>query len=104
MSLSEYDRLIATGAFDWPTKRRVELIEGEIRDMNPIGPAHEETVDFMNRWSIQSLPTSVRVRVQNSIGLPSLISVPEPDLAWVAEKSYAKSRPLASDVLLVIEV
>jgi Uma2 family endonuclease len=44
------------------------------------------------------------VRVQNSIGIPSLDSVPHPDLAWVRKGDYRRARPTSRDVLLVIEV
>ena len=93
------------GLFDGENRRRIELIHGELREMNPIGPTHEEVVDRLNRWSIKHLPEDrVRVRVQNSIGLPALQSAPEPDIAWVVERDYSRGRPTAADVLLVIEV
>jgi Uma2 family endonuclease len=46
----------------------------------------------------------VRIRIQNSIGLPELDSAPQPDVAWVKQKSYRDQRPEPGDVLLVIEV
>jgi Uma2 family endonuclease len=46
----------------------------------------------------------VRVRIQNSIGIPALTSVPEPDVAWVKRRNYMKRRPHGEDVLLLIEV
>lgn len=105
ISLDEYDCIIQTGVFDGPNRRRIELIHGELREMTPIGPPHEETVDILNRWSFKNLQDDqVRVRVQNSIGLPELDSAPEPDIAWVAERKYSRQRPAAGDVLLVIEV
>jgi Uma2 family endonuclease len=56
-------------------------------------------------WSIRNTNTKeVRVRIQNSIGIPELDSVPEPDLAWVKPKDYRDDRPRAKDVLLLIEV
>ncbi len=105
LSLAEYDRMIAAGVFDNGRRRRLELIHGEIREMSPIGSEHEEAVDRLNEWSIRSLPAAkVRVRVQNSIGLPELESAPEPDIGWVARRDYSRARPTAADVLLVIEV
>jgi Uma2 family endonuclease len=105
LSLAEYDRMIACGLFDGKNRRRIELIHGELREMNLIGPTHEEVVDRLNRWSIKHLPEDrVRVRVQNSIGLPALQSAPEPDIAWVVERDYSRGRPTAADVLLGIEV
>lgn len=105
-SLAEYDRMISAGVFDERRKRRVELIRGEVRDMLPMGPPHESAVDFLTRWSASVTPADkVRLRVQNSVGLPPLDSAPEPDVAWVKErKGYARSRPRSTDVLLIIEV
>ncbi|RPI90739.1 MAG: Uma2 family endonuclease [Planctomycetaceae bacterium] len=106
ISVDEYDRMIDAGVFvDQDKRRRVELIQGEIVEMTPIGPPHEEIVDRLSRWSIDSNPASaVRVRIQNSVGLPELDSVPEPDLSWVKPRSYLSGRPTAEDVYLLIEV
>ena len=105
LSLAQYDRMIEAGVFDQRERRRLEFIRGEIREMNPIGSRHEVVVDLLNEWSIQNLPAGLAwVRVQNSIGLPILESAPEPDVAWVARRDYSRGRPVAEDVLLVIEV
>lgn len=105
-SLKEYDQMIASGVFDGPQRRRIELVHGELREMSPIGPSHADVVDFLNKWSLMSISgRKVRVRVQNSLGLAPLESAPEPDIAWVRErKGYNKARPSKSDVLLIIEV
>jgi Uma2 family endonuclease len=101
-SLAEYDRIVNSGAFD---QRHLELIRGEIREMAPIGPGHEEVVDLLLEWSIDNLPRKrVRLRIQESIGLADLESAPEPDIAWVVPKEYRRGRPTSEDVLLIIEV
>jgi Uma2 family endonuclease len=46
----------------------------------------------------------VRIRIQNSVGLPGLESVPQPDVVWAVQKSYRRRRPQAEDLFLVIEV
>ncbi len=105
LTLAEYDRMIACGVFDSRKRRRLEFIQGEIREMPPIGAPHEVSVDRLNEWSFEALPRGrVWVRVQNSIGLPELESAPEPDLAWVVRRDYSRRRPTAADVLLIIEV
>ncbi|MCY2968838.1 MAG: Uma2 family endonuclease [Planctomycetota bacterium] len=106
ITVDEYDRLIDSGYFqELEGNRRVELIRGEIVEMSPIGSPHEEIVDRLNEWSIRSFPrNTIRVRVQNSVGLPELDSVPQSDLAWVKPRSYRSGRPKSTDVLLVIEV
>ena len=98
----EYDRMISKGAFDG-IDRRIELIRGELREMSPAGPVHEDYIDFLNRWSTQVTTSSdCVVRVQSSIDL--VHSRPEPDVTWLKPKRYHTRRPQASDVLLLIEV
>jgi Uma2 family endonuclease len=97
--------MIERGVFDTDRQRRLEFIRGEIRQMSPIGPPHEEVVSRLTEWSFRNLPkTQVRVRVQSSIGLREIESAPEPDLAWVAPRDYWGGRPIETDALLVIEV
>ena len=105
LTLDEYDRMIEQGAFDGMREKRIELINGELREMPPPGPFHEDVTDRLTRWSAtNTTPDQVRVRIQNSIGIPPSASAPQPDVAWVVEKSYQGYRPLPEDVLLVIEV
>ncbi len=105
VTLADYDRMIAAGAFEPREQFPIELIYGELREMSPIGPPHEVVVDRLNEWSIRSLPKrKAWVRVQNSIGIPILDSAPQPDLAWVVRRDYSRRRPAAEDVLLVVEV
>ena len=105
LSLTQYDRMIEHGVFDQGSRQRLEFIRGEIREMAPIGSQHEEVVDRLTSWSARVLPEAkVRLRVQNSIGLPQLESAPEPDIAWVVQRDYTQARPTSDDVLLVVEV
>ena len=105
LTLEEYDAMIARGEFEPAEDHHVELIYGELRQMSPAGPEHEDIVDILNEWSFSNTPRGkVRVRMQNSVGVPELDSAPEPEIAWVRQKSYKSGRPLPKDVLLVIEV
>jgi len=112
-TIGQYDLMIEAGVFARPPvpgappvePPRVELIEGEIVMMSPIGSRHEEIVDRLNEWSTRVAPRSVaRVRIQQSLGIPGRQSVPQPDVAWVEPRDYAARRPEAADALLVIEV
>lgn len=97
----EYDRMIANGAFEG-IERKIELIRGELRQMSPADPVHED-IDFLNRWSTQvTTAEDCVVRVQNSIDLND--SRPEPDVTWLKPGRHASRRPLPGDVLLLIEV
>jgi Uma2 family endonuclease len=112
-TIGQYDLMIEAGVFARPPAAgellaeppRVELIEGEIVMMSPIGSRHEEIVDRLNEWSTEVAPRSVaRVRIQQSLGIPGRQSVPQPDVAWVEPRDYAARRPEAANALLVIEV
>ncbi|HEV2971360.1 MAG TPA: Uma2 family endonuclease [Pirellulales bacterium] len=105
LSLKEYERIVATGVFDGKNRRRLELIRGELREMNPIGPDHCTIVDRLAEWSFDSAPRAkVRVRVQNPLAFETVDSEPEPDIVWAKRKDYAAGHPIADDVLLLIEV
>src|SRR5688572_23279185 len=99
-TIAAYDRLIERGMFDGPDRRRIELIHGELREMSPAGPFHEDLIRILNHWSFTNAPRDVHIRVQCSIGLVELDSVPEPDIAWVRSGRYRKQRPQSKDVLL----
>lgn len=106
LTIEQFDQMIAEGAFDNPVRReRIELVDGELRQMSPIGPPHIYAVKFLIRWSCKSFPEEQGdVLIQMSIDLPDFESVLEPDVAWVRNRDYSRNRPAAADVLLVIEV
>ncbi len=103
ISLPQYERMVESGAFAGEFHQRVELIRGEIRQMNPIGHPHTAVVDFLNAWSFRSSDLEKLVRIQETIRLPDCGSAPEPDVVWAIEKDYT-NHPLGSDVLLLAEV
>ena len=83
---------------------RVELLDGEIFVMPPIGEPHEFGADLLNRELTHRLYDRALVRVQNSIRLDDY-GLPEPDIAVVRFRDdYHRNRPTPADVLLVIEV
>ena len=104
LSIEEYNLIIETGVFD---RRRIELIEGRICELAPIGDDHEYAVDELNEWSVLSVAKlGVRARNQETLGLSTSGSVPLPDVTWVTKKpiTLRRTRPQADDVLLVVEV
>lgn len=109
-TIPQYDLMIEAGVFARTTtgcfeSPRVELIEGEIVMMSPIGSRHEEIIDRLTFWSLQTMSRAVaRVRVQQSLGIPERKSVPQPDVAWVRPRDYSEHRPDGADAMLVIEV
>lgn len=84
---------------------RVELIDGEVREMRPIDPIHAAYVDRLNRRLNRQLGEEVIVRVQNPIRLHDYTE-PIPDLALVRWRDdfYEQQHPIPSEVLIVIEV
>jgi Uma2 family endonuclease len=105
ITIAEYDRMIERGDFEPVEEHHVELIRGEIREMSPIHPPHENALDQFLDWSIDvSDRTKIRLRVQESLGIPELESVPQPDLVWVLRRDYCRVRPTVADLLLIVEV
>jgi Uma2 family endonuclease len=84
---------------------RVELIDGEIIDMPPIGFRHTGHVDKLTRLLVMACGEHAIVRVQSSIRLGSY-SEPQPDISLLRPRGdfYTTGFALAPDVLLVIEV
>lgn len=84
---------------------RVELIDGEILEMSPIGSRHAAHVNRLNRWLTLALGERAVLSVQNPLRLDDFAE-PEPDLAVLRprEDFYAEAHPGPLDVLLLIEV
>jgi Uma2 family endonuclease len=84
---------------------RVELIEGEILQMPPIGSPHAACVNRLTRLLVEQAANTAVVTVQNPLRLSDL-SEPQPDLVMARprEDFYAAAHPTPADTLLVIEV
>jgi len=99
----EFDSMVERGVFSGVRTRKIELIRGELRFMNPAGPIHDDYIDYLTRWSVeQTRATEVNIRVQ--CGFVCDDNRPEPDVLWLQPRRYGRSRPTAKDVLLLIEV
>jgi Uma2 family endonuclease len=104
LSLAEYDSMVQKGAFD-DLGRGVELIRGEIIEMNPASPLHDDLVAYLNDWSMDGRDRRItRITSQTGISLPEIDSRPEPDVFWVRRARYREEHPQAADVQLAIEV
>lgn len=103
ITVDEYYRMAEVGLL--APDARVELIEGEIIDMPPIGSRHGGTVTQLHHLLVQAVATRASVRVQQPVRLGKS-SEPQPDLALVKPRAdYYKSRhPTAADTLLIVEV
>jgi len=95
----EYYRIAETGVFDG---ERVELIEGEVVQMSPIGPAHTVSVHAVFACLLSLLGEHYFVRMQSPLSLGD--SEPEPDVAVVSGKpgDYREAHPTSA--VLAVEV
>jgi Uma2 family endonuclease len=103
ISADRYQKMVATGVL---TKYdRVELIDGEMIDMAPIGLLHSAVTARLTKLFVLSAGDSAIVSPGGSIKLGDY-SVPQPDLMLLKprEDFYSGQIPTASDVLLVVEV
>ena len=99
----EYQRMGTAGILS--EDDRIELIEGEIVAMSPIGPRHMAAVDRANRTLVMQAGDGAIVRVQGSVRL-NLFTEPEPDLVLLRPRKdfYAWAHPGPDDILLIIEI
>ena len=94
----EYDQLVALGAFQ---DERIELLDGALVAMSPIGPPHSSAVQKLTEWFVLALRERASVRCQMSLAAGDL-SEPEPDLAIVSRGEYDTAHPAQAH--LIIEV
>lgn len=103
ISIDRYEKMAAAGVLT--RDDRVELIEGEILEMAPIGPRHASAAGRLLKRLILAVGDEAIVRAGNPLNLGTL-SQPQPDLLLLRPRAddYVDSRPGPRDVLLVIEV
>jgi Uma2 family endonuclease len=102
-TVDEYSRMAEVGILH--EDDRVELIEGEIIEMSPIGYRHSGCVARAHERFIQSLGSTAVVMSQSPL-LLSEWTAPQPDLIVLKPRSdfYDTRTPKAADVLLAVEV
>jgi Uma2 family endonuclease len=103
-TVDEYNRLAEIGFFR--EDARVELIEGEIVDMAPIGNRHYRTV---NRLTTLFSPLAASKRAILSVQNPIVLSArskPQPDVTLLRFRDdfYKDREPRPEDILLLVEV
>ena len=102
-TVEEYHRMAEVGILT--DGDRVELIEGELIQMPPIGSWHASVVDRINAILTSRLGKKAIVRVQGPLVLGKR-SEPHPDITVLRPKPdfYASQHPGPRDVLFLIEV
>ena len=104
LDVNEYCRMAEAGILG--KEDRVELIDGSLIDMAPIGQDHEATVNGLTEALVMACARRAIVSTQNSIRLDRW-NAPQPDLAVLRRRAdfYATGeRPGPADVLLLVEV
>ena len=102
-TVDEYYRMAEAGILR--PEDRVELIDGEIVEMSPIGVRHVGCVNAANTALSQAFRGKAVVSVQNPLQLTNYTE-PEPDIVLLKFRtdSYRGKKPEAADALLVVEV
>ncbi len=89
----------------FPPDSRIELIEGEIIEMAPIGSNHAGHLKRINNLLTILVAGKAIVSIQDPLQLDDL-SEPEPDFMLLKPNPdfYSSRHPVTDDVLLLIEV
>jgi Uma2 family endonuclease len=104
LTVDDYYRMAEVGVL--APDARVELIDGEIVDMPPIGSPHSGTSTWLHRQLISDVGDKAIVASQSTTLILGRYSAPQPDLMLLRPRAdcYRRSNPTAKDVLLVVEV
>src|ERR1700730_11119995 len=99
ISVAEYHRMGETGILG--PDERVQLVNGRIIEMPPIGPRHASHVSRVRRLLAARFEDRATVREQQPLTLDSR-SEPEPDvvIARSSPEDYESGHPTAADALL----
>jgi len=102
-TVEEYHRMGEAGIFT--EDDRVELIEGEILQMTPIGPRHAACVDRLTRLFSMAVGERAVVRVQSPIRVAQHTE-PQPDVVLLRPRAdfYQEAHPGPLDIFVVVEV
>jgi Uma2 family endonuclease len=103
ITVDDYYRMAEAGIL--AEDERVELVEGEITRMSPVGVRHASCVKRLVAFFTQKLGQSMIVGVQDPIRL-NIYSEPQPDVALLRPRDdfYATAHPSPADTFIVIEV
>jgi Uma2 family endonuclease len=102
-TVDEYHAMAAAGVFR--PGERVELLDGAIVEMAPIGPLHSGIVDRIAQRLMLRFESRAIVRVQGPVRLSQRSEV-QPDIALLAPRDdyYTGAHPAPADVLAIVEV
>ena len=103
LTVEDYHKMIRAGILS--QNDQVELLNGQIIKMSPIGSQHAACVEKIDELLKVLLKGKASVRAQNPVILGDL-SEPEPDIAIVKRKEnyYADGHPQSDEIFLIMEV
>lgn len=103
LSVDDFIRMGEAGIF--APDARIELIEGELIDMPPIGSGHMSVSNRLTRLLVRGAGDDAIVSVANPVRLPPW-SMPQPDFLLLRPRAddYASAYPGPDDTLLAVEV
>ena len=101
-TVDEYHKMAASDIFQG---ERVELVEGEVLTMAPMGSRHAACIARLTQKLTEMRAPGSQIRVQLPVQLSPFTEL-EPDIAVVRARDdfYSSSHPGREDLLLVIEV
>lgn len=101
-SIDQFVRLIETGVLS--ANDHVELIEGVVCTMSPIGSAHEVCTNLTAAALRKRLPSGWHERIQQTVNLAD--SAVQPDIVIVrgAIREYVHAAPTPEAIGLIVEV
>jgi Uma2 family endonuclease len=102
-TVDEYHRMAAAGVLH--EDDRVELLDGQVVEMTPIGPEHGGCVNRLTALFAPLARGAATVSIQNPLVLDTHHE-PQPDLALLRYRAdgYRTRHPASADALLVVEV
>ncbi|MEM1029745.1 MAG: Uma2 family endonuclease [Myxococcota bacterium] len=100
LSASELDRMCAAGLL---VDARVELIDGELLEMNAQGPIHAGLTVMIHRLLEETYGAGHYVRDHSPLHLTEH-DQPEPDLALIRGTPTVEAHPRGADAVLVVEI
>jgi Uma2 family endonuclease len=103
ISADRYHLMVAKGVLT--TYDRIELIEGEMFDMAPMGTRHSAITSRLHEMFVLLASRSATVVSGGPVVLGEF-SEPQPDLMLLKRRAdfYSGAHPAAADVLLLVEV
>ena len=101
LTVDEYHRMGEAGILT--EDDRVELIEGELVAMAPIGSEHVAATNALTRLLVMAVGDQAVVSVQNPLRL-NRRSEPQPDFTLLRPRDYRPMLPRPEDTLLAVEV